>query len=77
MSDITNLTTNTTINAKMNEFKGKIPSITNLATTTAFTAVGNLVKETDYNTKINEIEKKKILVMIIAITIFLHKYLTS
>ena len=83
MSDITNLTTNTTINAKMNEFKSKIPSITNLATTTAFTAVenkipdvSNLVKETDYNTKINEIEKK-ILVMIIAITIFLHKYLTS
>ena len=65
MSDITNLTTNTTINAKMNEFKGKKPSITNLATTTAFTSVenkipdvSNLVKETDYNTKINEIEKK-------------------
>ena len=43
----------------------EIPSITNLATTTAFTAVenkipnvSNLVKKTDYNTKVNEIEKK-------------------
>ena len=45
--------------------KGKIPNITNLATTTALTAlenkipnVGNLVKNTDYSTKMNEIEKK-------------------
>ena len=42
-----------------------MPNITNLATTTALTAVenkipnvSNLVKKTDYNTKINEIEKK-------------------
>ena len=40
----------------MNEVKGKIPNITNLATTTALTAVenkipnvSNLVKKTDYN----------------------------
>ena len=45
--------------------KGKIPNITNLATTSAFTAlenkipnVSNLVKKTDYNTKITEIENK-------------------
>ena len=45
--------------------KGKIPNITNLATTTALPAlekkipnVGNLVKNTDYSTKMNEIEKK-------------------
>ena len=45
--------------------KGKIPNITNLATTTALTAlenkipnVGNLVKNIDYSTKMNEIEKK-------------------
>ena len=45
--------------------KDKIPSITNSATTAALTTVenkishvSNLVKETDYNTKINEIEKK-------------------
>ena len=43
----------------------KIPSITNLATTTALTAVenkisnlGNLVKKSDYNTKISEIKNK-------------------
>ena len=43
----------------------KIPNITYLATTTTHTAVenekpsvSNLVKKTDYNTKISEIEKK-------------------
>ena len=46
-------------------------SITNLATTTALTAVenkipnvNNLVKKTDYNTKINEIVKKKLMIII-------------
>ena len=34
--DITNLVTNTTLNAKINEFLKKIPSITGLATTAAF-----------------------------------------
>ena len=46
----------------MNEVKGQIPSITNLATTTALTTAENkipkLVKKTDYNTKIYETEKK-------------------
>ena len=43
----------------------KIPSITNLATTTALTAienkipnVSNLVKKTDYNTKVSEVDNK-------------------
>ena len=42
-----------------------MPSITNLTTNSALTAVENkipdvsgLVKKTDYNTKINEVEKK-------------------
>ena len=59
------MATKTTLNAKNNEVKGEIPSITNLATKTALNAVenkipsvSNLVKKTDYNTKINEIEKK-------------------
>ena len=39
ISDITNIATNTLLNAKMNEAKDEIPSITNLATTTAFTVV--------------------------------------
>ena len=61
----TNLATNIALNAKINDVKHKIPSITNLGTITAFSAVekkmynvSNLVKKTDYNTKINEIEKK-------------------
>ena len=37
----TNLATNTTLNAKINEVKSKIPNITNLATTAALTAVEN------------------------------------
>ena len=64
--DITDLKTNTTFNAKINEVKGKISSITNLATTTTapiaienkISNASNLVKKTDYNTKINETEKK-------------------
>ena len=60
----TNLANNTTLNAKINEVK-KIPNITNLATTTALNAVeneipnaNNLVKKTDYNTKISDTENK-------------------
>ena len=48
-----------------NEVKNEIPSITGLATTSALTAVenkipsiSNLVKKTDYDTKVKEIEKK-------------------
>ena len=65
ISDITNLATKASLHAEINEVKGKIPNITNLAATSALTAVenkipsvSNLVRETDYNTKINEIEKK-------------------
>ena len=50
---------------KINEVKGEIPNITNLATAAALTAVenkipnvSNLVKKTDYNTKISKIEIK-------------------
>ena len=49
----------------LNEVKGPIPNTTNLATNTALMAVenkilnvSNLLKKTDYNTKINETEKK-------------------
>ena len=58
--DITNLATNAPLNAKINEVKGEIPNITNLATVSALTgveneipSVSNLVKKTDYNTKID------------------------
>ena len=42
--DITNLATNTTLNAKINEIKGEIPSIANLATNSALNAKINEVK---------------------------------
>ena len=42
---ITNLATNTTLNAKINEVKNEIPSITNLATTTALTAFENKIPD--------------------------------
>ena len=39
--NITGLATNSTLNAKINEVKSKIPNITILATNTALTAVEN------------------------------------
>ena len=55
----------TDCSAKINKIKGKIPSISGLATNSALTAVENkipvvnsLVNKTDYNTKIKETEKK-------------------
>ena len=63
--DIIILATKSILNAKINEVKEEITKITNLAPTGSYTAVGNkipsvnnFVKETDYNTKINEVEKK-------------------
>ena len=58
------------MNANTNEVESKIPGITGLATNSALTAVENkipdvssLVKKTDYNTKISEIEDKIITIM--------------
>ena len=55
----------TDCSAKINKIKGKIPSISGLATNSALTAVENkilvvnsLVNKTDYNTKFKETEKK-------------------
>ena len=69
----TNLVNNTTLNAIVNVVKGKISSITNLATTALTTAknkipsVSNLVKKTHYNTKFSEIEKKLLIMIMINI----------
>ena len=72
MLHITKLSANTTLNAKINEVKKEIPSITNLATTTALTAVenkipnfSNLVQKNwkiSENTKISEFEMKLLLI---------------
>ena len=65
------------INAKINEVKNKIPSINNLATTTALTAVANEITnlsdsvKTDYNTKISEISNE------ITIDLDYDKYITT
>ena len=52
----------------------EIPNITNLATTTALTAVenkihsvSNLVKKSDYNATVIEIEKKLLIIIMISI----------
>ena len=69
--DITNLATKTILNIKINEVINEIPIISNLGTTSALTAVeneirnvSNLVKRTDYDTKVNEIENKKMQIML-------------
>ena len=68
----TNLPTKTTFHAKIKEVNGEIPSNTNLATKTTLNtvdtklpSVNNLIKKSDYNKKDNEIEKKKLLIIII------------
>ena len=43
LSDIFNLASNTTLNAKINDVKSKVPSITNLVTNVAFSVVGNRI----------------------------------
>ena len=54
-SNITNLTTTAALNAKINEVKNKIPSITNLATTIALTGVeNNIPKVSDLNKKMKK-----------------------
>ena len=47
---LTNLATNTTLNAKINEVKDKIPSINDLATTTAFTVENKIPNHSKYTT---------------------------
>ena len=42
---ITNLANNTTLNAKMNEIKNKIPDVNNLAANTLLTAVENKISD--------------------------------
>ena len=69
---------------KLLEIEGKIPSISGLANKATLTAVenkilsvSNLVKKTDYQKKIDEIEKKKKLLVMIMINILVLQNLTS
>ena len=63
--DITNLATKSILNTKVNEVKNEIPSTSSLATISALTTVenkipnvSNLVRKSDYDAKVIEIEKK-------------------
>ena len=69
ISDITNLPTKTILNTKINKVKTEAPSISGLATTSALTTVenkipniSNLVKKTDHDTKVDEKEKKLLII---------------
>ena len=60
-----NVATKTILNTEINEIKNEIASISSLATTSALIAVennksnvSNLIKKTDYDTKVDKIEKK-------------------
>ena len=65
ISDILNIATNASLNAKINEAKGEILSSTNLATTAGLTNIENkipnvndLAKKANYDGKISEMEDK-------------------
>ena len=58
MPDITNLVTNTTLHAKINDVKNEIPSITNSATTTALMPVEKKIP--DHNKYITTPEFNKL-----------------
>ena len=82
--DFTNTTTTATaVNAKLNEARNKMPIITNLATTTALTAVENkylifviLSKKLTITQKLVKLEIKLLLIMMM-INILLLKNLLS
>ena len=60
MPDITNLAANSTLNAKLNKVKNKIPSITNSHTNTALDAVQNKIPNTKKLTITEKLVKLKI-----------------
>ena len=62
--NISNLATKNILNREINKVKNEIPSISGLETTSALTAVENkissvssLMKKTDYDTKVSELER--------------------
>ena len=68
------MATKTTLNAKNNEVKGEIPSITNLATKTALNAVenkipsiSNLVKKLTIIQKLMKLKRKLLIIIMINI----------
>ena len=81
--DITNLATNTTLNAKRKEAKKEIPNVTNLATAIALSAVeneipniSNLIKKQAITQNLVKFKTRLLLIMIM-INILLFKNLIS
>ena len=79
MPDITNLPTNTTLNATVNEIKNEILSITNLDTIATLTNVqnkifniGDLVKKADYDAKYQKWKRSILLLLIIISSRIIH-----
>ena len=67
---ITNLATNSTLNAKIDKVKNEIPSINNFAVTAALTSIENEIpnvndqnKKADYNAKLSETKKNILLLL--------------
>ena len=72
--DIFNLATEIALNAKINEVKGELPNITNLATTSALTvvenkmpSVSNLVKKLTIKQKLMKFKRKLLIIIMINI----------
>ena len=66
--------TNFVMKTKLTELEDKIPDVSSLATKSALTAVENkipdvssLVKKTNYDTKINELEKNLLIIIMTSI----------
>ena len=85
MPSITSIANTPARNARVNQVKSKIRNISNLAASTALTAVENkipnfrdLAKKTEYNTRFSGIENKILLLLImIMINILLLMNLIS
>ena len=82
--EIFNFATNASLNAKINEVKGEVPSITNLDTITVLTAVenktanvSNLVKKLTITQKLVKLKIKLLLIMIMLNILILLKNLIS
>ena len=82
--EIFNFATNASLNAKINEVKGEVPSITNFDTITVLTAVenktanvSNLVKKLTITQKLVKLKIKLLLIMIMLNILILLKNLIS
>ena len=69
ITEITNLTTKTTLNDETNKVKGEIPNITNLATKTSLNAVENKIRSV--SNLVKKIITQKLLILKIKLLIMI------